>query len=1809
MKRIFSFFMALCLLLTLFPLVMPIAAEDTAVPKDESGASPAGMETASVTLSVYDALYVGADGSNTANGGSLIGLYSAFTKGDASVTLSSGTTNGLWKNKMDLSGATDATLRDSYTAKNWEWGSEKGIAYHMTESEWLTGCLKMGLTLPEAWASKPAFTVETSFVADGIAQTGSSKLAIKYSAIRLDHLTALWLPATSGEKHNIGELYCFRWDKGISPTWSNTFYSGTNSGTDLTLFKMYKANFNTPLATTMRFCKNVITGDTDETSYVNFGVQYMNGVTYASSGYTVAAYSAATGTNDMPVFSLFNGIPGEMYAVRVYDAPLTEAEFAHNACIDLLAYVEADLDGYLSLSAAQRGAVDAYMVGNGFADGKNAIKDRYMEIVSAYMSGEVTEDSTYYVTDGLVLLLSSYKGFESGFFNETSSKGTWFNAMNREQTATLKGKGWYKNAENGGLTIERTYEEYKEDKTFGVYLPVEVMPEEDYTLEVVANPVGITTFDETGERVRYIDTITRTGTYNTMGGFAVGALRCLQFACYRPGGKDGQLERRWYYSHNKELSALNWQFLVQDVTWQDLAYDEVVSFGITHDYTVSDETATSSYALLNNGNRLGVIGVGSDEYKTFEEAGQKLFVMVGVAGTVFSVRMYDRVLTEAEMSRNHAADVIYFYDLDTSLLDVYLQAGFDRDTLFSAIAELDFSMTAEEAQKAFDTALLSTWLYYDGMGLRRAPVDGKEGVRYYFTVNEEAIHQMTALGFTVEFGALANVDKATEPLLSDCDYKITAWNGGVKNSGFYTDTDTFALTVFASDTQKGTMLTSLLVKGYLRLVDASGEETVLYLPVGDEEFLPQNLFDVYAEMQTRDAVSAVPALLERVGLAVRNSYDNIIVHLQAGAPAGGDGTLAAPYHSFADAFAACKAIMAKTNRPTKLTLLLGDGEYGVYGTATLSAEEMPYRHLHFTVASETGNAALTTTKSIEATGFVNEGNGVWSYQFEKDENGEYPAFRYLYVNGKMQDYSYIATRHAREDNTYQSPYDRKFDAVHAAVKALYDAGTLTLASAAPYDVSRTDLHAAFHDYKIRFLALMDEKALYAAGTLTIDTAPAAMPEGMTEAETALYTEAFEEHKLTDLVIDDLQAQYMALPSADRTLETFATFKPTQYTDNKAYTDRFDGLRTEIGEDRKISSLSSYRAAVKTTAEENAKVYLPLALLAGFEDQIAAMDPTNNGAISARAAVLVAEAQEAVTAAQTVKTAADALLTEKTALAQAAYNAYQVATYEERAEKLLAYNMANGEKERAAATASAAETALTQAQTALTEAETRAASMTDENTWIRYALEGSGLEIHWSGQWWFNILDIAGIDYDDLDASGKNVACYLDPDEYKMYFVHGGYTMENRNICIKGAAKFVDSENEFYYDEQAGKVYTYQPDGVSGKTFSYPTSDRMFILTEVKNVTFDSVTFTGVDDYYMSTHACCLSLSGVESKNDGYISDRSAVRLYSCFGLDLINCQFRELGCKGLHGTDKLENITVDSCTFERLGANAIYLGEGAKESVRIDSSHYVEDIRITNNYVHQIGMEYHSATAIWINLAKDVKIVGNTVDDCAYTAISVGYTFGDPSWRAGESYHIYNTEIAYNYITNFMTEIGDGGAIYVTGGNSNMEDDRLFNYMHDNYVVMSNLSGDGLGHMICGIYFDGSSSNWYCYDNVVVEQSYGSVEGENDDLYGAGDKYVKQLRNRRTGSTYIYLQHIEGQETHNILCEGNYILNVRAIALSSQKTEVYKNYVKAERNLAEKDTHYVVGLSYIPAAAQSIAVRAGAVGYKGDTALLLDNNY
>ncbi len=1754
-KRIISLLILFGTILSLFP-VTSIAAEEV-LPKDETPGTQSETVAEENALTDYDKLYVGANGEKTANGGELIAFYTAMGEDVASVNLTAKT----WSDKLGK--AADATL----IGDGWVTYAEGGFGYDYAYNDLKSKAGNYGLALPEELLL-PDLYIETLAKVNSFREADGTLLSITKgtyntspsnyaSFVRIDLLSSLFfigIPRTGAcESHGSRWMLTYLAAATIYHAGAWSKYKSSN---EFVYTNAARANGLMPVAVTSQY-ERTTDADGTETYAVGYAIdsRYEMKITAAEKA-ALAADKTKT-VDKAKSLSFFNGIPSDVYAIRVYSAPLTESERDQNAVADILAYVGADLTKYLSLNAETRAVINGILAKGGIIEDKAAVSAKLNETVKLY-ENQIRIEDTLYVQDGLIFFASAYKNLSTGY-TEGSGNINWVNTIDPTQTATLQG-GFFEN-EKGGFTVVKTVDEITGGKTdltsnefnalwnkqnkFGIYMPASALPAEDYTVELAYNPMGISVRDPDGELSRYFDDVTGTGVYNTTG-IAIGPMRCLQFSCYRVAS-GGQMERRWYYSHNQDLSGLKWKYEFADNMWNSLEQDEVTVLSVTHDY----KNRSSAYQFYNNAISFQTYDVGPEAYKTTKEASYNFRLMVGMAGTAYSIRVYDRALSADEVARNKLADLVYYYDLDASrVLDLIELLGSNAYIVYRAMESLDFSMNKEKAQQMLDEAISAIWVAYEGLGVTKAA--DKDGVRFYFTCHADAIAAITALGYVAEIGAIVNVGKNTAPIWEGegYDYKIVAHDSyGGKNSPFYVDDDTFALTVRYENLDKSAALTNVLVRGYVKLTAPDGTVAVYYtVPMG-EDYEPDSLFTAYEGVMDAQAVKSSVATYGRLRDIVEKCYERNIIYTQAGAAAGGNGSKETPYRSFAEGFAAVKTLLRTVGVPTRCILMLGDGEYGVYEMQTLTAADMPYKYATLEITSQSGKATITTTKNIDET-FTEYADNIWMCQFDK-ENGSYPDFRYLYVDGKIADLSYSGGRYISDEVQYVSAYERDYDGPWGRAYDLYKSSTLNEDSESGYPAHRKDLIEAFESFKTPFLALMDVDRINRQGTLTPDSVPTIA------SPTEEFITIFDDYKMRRLALNEMMARWGTLTgTTTEKRNAFNAFTATKYTDSaryEEYSKAFIALRDEVKSTEGWGSWDRFVPLPKTNSIAEGKYYLNEAVVGDLHEEIAIGKERN-------------------------KAAYDALKKK-----------YDAATDAEKAE--------------------------------MEEELAKAAERAGEYSWVKYALEGYGPAMHLAGQWWHNIIHVAGIDYDDVvvDKNGDtHVAVYLEKEEYANYHVHKTYTMVGRYVCMKDALSYVDSEGEYYYDDAFGKLYYYSEDGVSGKKLARATQDYMFYFDDVNGVTLSELHITGVDDAYLSHNDGVNSLGGTGAVGEPITEsvasfDRSAILLDDCYGLTVQNCVFDELGARAIYGRGVLANITVESCEFIRLGANAVQLGNGKAEVQWLPGRSTIENVTITDNYVYDVAREYYTCSAIWLNQGKDVAITHNTVEKCSYSAICVGLQFSTVSHTPGNNwYHNYNVEIAYNYLTGFMHELGDGGGIYVTGGNAPISDTSYFNFVHHNYILLSNTTGNGLGHMLVAIYFDGSSSNWKCSENVVVEQSYGAVNGENEG-YDMQDeevaKYVTALRKRYHGTTFIFFQHISTQESHNILADNNYILNVRATTPDAQLKEVYKTFVVADRNIVVTNTHYVNDIMRIPSGAEEIILSTGSYGHAGDPYILESNDY
>ena len=711
-----------------------------------------------VGLDNYDALYIGANGEKTANGGHLLSLFGAFG-GDVSVDLAS----GVWANKL---GGKSATFGNHEQWERRDGGVGFTIFYGQLDADgnfvkdaptnnvaqnggannsakFLNTRLQFGLDLlPEEdftieYVAKynPIYVADAegniALDADGnpeesynyLTESSDRKGIDAYYAGAIDFIGFIssWTAKRDGiyspQTPKRGDVIWMLSNK--TPSWSSdTNWVGASafSGGKGLLTSGIRDYGNLHTYAYTRDEVLTVANDGTRTVEATYSV-IRDTLLYTSEKLSTAntkkglEYFDQEETGD---FYLSASLPTDFYGVRIYDTVLTTKELAHNAFVDMMAYAKFDLSKYNDLSEIDRVLIETGMMSYGFESDAAKFHANCDALKSFYADQPKAED-TLYVTDGLTVLTAGYAGLETGSLPIDGGL-SWFNAAEKGTTITLKGAEWERraNEKNAGYYILKDYASTNANRDFGIFLGEEFLPEKDYTIELILNPVGIVAFEEDGSYTRYIDTGTRHG-INYDNGFAIGPLRCLIF----PSASDGEpgrstLEKRWVYDRLDYCwnnapdfngdGILDRQKVFTENAWTLTQMNDIVNYTI--DYKIDPLDGSGNYKVRNNAEVIGQATIAGDNIITNAEANNMFWLMRSMPHGVFSVRVYSRVLTQDEKLQNHVADIVYYYDLDANALKAVL-AHYQDDTsvVFQQFASMHFDMSKEEAQTAFDMGL------------------------------------------------------------------------------------------------------------------------------------------------------------------------------------------------------------------------------------------------------------------------------------------------------------------------------------------------------------------------------------------------------------------------------------------------------------------------------------------------------------------------------------------------------------------------------------------------------------------------------------------------------------------------------------------------------------------------------------------------------------------------------------------------------------------------------------------------------------------------------------------------------------------------------------------------------------------------------------------------------------------------------------------------------------------------------------------------------------------------------------------------
>lgn len=355
------------------------------------------------------------------------------------------------------------------------------------------------------------------------------------------------------------------------------------------------------------------------------------------------------------------------------------------------------------------------------------------------------------------------------------------------------------------------------------------------------------------------------------------------------------------------------------------------------------------------------------------------------------------------------------------------------------------------------------------------------------------------------------------------------------------------------------------------------------------------------------------------------------------------------------------------------------------------------------------------------------------------------------------------------------------------------------------------------------------------------------------------------------------------------------------------------------------------------------------------------------------------------------------------------------------------------------------------------------------------------------EWVFSIFHVEKIDLTKTrEENGKTYALVLlkegEMDDFCTTFARH-LNIGNREMFFQNSPAFLET-NTFAYDYASGKLYinAANPEYMWCHAFEYPALETLVEIEGVNNFTVEGVAFSGTTCKYGCEKVYrCGQANTIKNPLGGRLTV-SALLAHNVRNLTVDGCTFRNLGTNAVQVYDKSVNTTVKNNRFHDVSMSGISIGNPTWNWQEEQNRTF--NARVLNNHLSHIGYEYPAAVAIYIGQVDGLKILHNTVSDCAYSAVSVGWNWNPVTYELGEKVNIRNAELAFNYFHNYMQLLKDGGAIYVLGSNCNHETtSERFNRMHDNFAIVDSLVKK---YGKYGYYCDGSASNWEVYHSVVL---------------------------------------------------------------------------------------------------------------------------
>ena len=300
--------------------------------------------------------------------------------------------------------------------------------------------------------------------------------------------------------------------------------------------------------------------------------------------------------------------------------------------------------------------------------------------------------------------------------------------------------------------------------------------------------------------------------------------------------------------------------------------------------------------------------------------------------------------------------------------------------------------------------------------------------------------------------------------------------------------------------------------------------------------------------------------------------------------------------------------------------------------------------------------------------------------------------------------------------------------------------------------------------------------------------------------------------------------------------------------------------------------------------------------------------------------------------------------------------------------------------------------------------------------------------------------------------------------------------------IENALELLDEEGEWYLDKHEGYLY-YKPrifENMNQVRVVMPVCEKMLNLygesafNVIKNMEFRGFVFENTTWNVPSGSGgfCCGQNNLYTGGEEQFIP--GAINVDNADNISFINCRFARLGMTGLKMTGGLKNCKVIGNEFYDISGGALVVGDVTKNGASNpkDPAYYVENIDVTDNYMHKIAVDYKGGAALSTGFPINSRLNNNEIYDTCYSGMHLGWGWNSYTKTVTEDF-----TVKQNYIHKVMnTKIFDGGGVYFLGRTNGSEEHP--NVFSENYLYDT-------GNCYGMIYPDNGSTNWDILSNVV----------------------------------------------------------------------------------------------------------------------------